>query len=113
MNLLEKLSTQKSKYNPLLKYPKMMRDFAFIFDKEIEYEDVAEFIKKNGGSLLQFVRIFDLFESESLGVNKKSMAFELEYFNENRTLKDEEVEKDFNNLITLVSNKFNAKLRGN
>jgi len=113
LNLLEKLSTQKSKYNPLLKYPKMMRDFAFIFDKEIEYEDVAEFIKKNGGSLLQFVRIFDLFESESLGVNKKSMAFELEYFNENRTLKDEEVEKDFNNLITLVSNKFNAKLRGN
>jgi len=113
LNLLEKLSTQKNKYNPLLKYPKMMRDFAFIFDKEIEYEDVAEFIKKNGDSLLQSVRIFDLFESESLGVNKKSMAFELEYYNENRTLKDEEVEKDFNNLITLVSNKFNAKLRGN
>ena len=113
LNLLEKLSTHKNKYIPLLKYPKMMRDFAFIFDKEIEYKDVAEFIKKNGGSLLQSVRLFDLFESESLGVNKKSMAFELEYYNENRTLTDEEVEKDFNNLITLVSNKFNAKLRGN
>ena len=113
LNLLEKLSTHKNKYNPLLKYPKMMRDFAFIFDKEIKYEDVTEFIKKNGGSLLQSVRIFDLFESESLGVNKKSMAFELEYYNENRTLIDEEVEKDFNNLITLVSKKFNAKLRGN
>lgn len=113
LNALEKLATKKNKYIPLLKYPKMMRDFAFIFDKEIEYKDVALFIKMNSGSLLQSVRLFDLFESESLGSNKKSMAFELEYYDENRTLTDEEVEKDFNNLITLVSNKFNAKLRGN
>jgi phenylalanyl-tRNA synthetase beta subunit len=41
------------------------------------------------------------------------MAFSLEYFDENRTLKEEEVEKDFVNLISLVTKNFNATLRGN
>ncbi len=113
MTILEQLTGSKNKYIHLLKYPKMMRDFAFVFDKNVEYNDVAAFIKKKGGNLLKSVRLFDLFESEALGNGKKSMAFELEYFNETRTLTDDEVEKDFSNLINLVTNEFNAKLRGN
>ena len=58
------------------------------------------------------IPLFDLFENESLGNNKKSMAFSLEYFDESRTLKEEEVEKDFVNLISLVTKNFNATLRG-
>ena len=41
------------------------------------------------------------------------MAFSLEYYSIERTLMEEEVEKDFKNLITQVEKKFNAKLRGN
>jgi phenylalanyl-tRNA synthetase beta chain len=48
-----------------------------------------------------------------LGANKKSMAFSLEYFDRNRTLVDEEVDADFNNLIKKITEKFNAVLRGN
>ncbi len=40
------------------------------------------------------------------------MAYQLEYFDEERTLTEEEVEKDFSNLIKLVSREFNAELRG-
>jgi len=47
-----------------------------------------------------------------LGSDKKSMAFELEYFDETRTLKEDEVEKDIADLINVVSNKFSAQLRG-
>ncbi len=41
------------------------------------------------------------------------MAFNLEYYDFNRTLTEDEVDKDFQNLITLITNKFNATLRGN
>ncbi len=105
-------NSSKSFIEPL-KYPKIFRDFAFIFDKDISYEEVKIFIKKKGSSLLKSINLFDLFESESLGNSKKSMAFSLEYFDENRTLKEEEVEKDFVNLISLVTKNFNATLRGN
>ena len=40
------------------------------------------------------------------------MAFNLEYFDFNRTLTDEEVDKDFQSLINKVTKKFNAILRG-
>ena len=63
------------------------------------------------GKLLKDVKVFDIFESTDLGKDKKSMAFQLEYFDEERTLTEEEVEKDFSNLIKLVSKEFNAKLR--
>ena len=40
------------------------------------------------------------------------MAFNLEYFDLNRTLTDEEVDKDFQMLINKVTKSFNAILRG-
>ncbi len=110
---LRKIQPSSKTYVESLKYPKIFRDFAFIFDKEILFEDVRKFISKKSSPLLKNVRIFDLFESEALEKNKKSMAFALEYFEETRTLKEEEVEKDFTNLISLITKNFNAILRGN
>lgn len=94
------------------KYPKVIRDFAFIFDASVKYEVVRVFIVKSASSLLKNVYLFDLFESASLGTGKKSMAISLEFFDANRTLTEEEVEKDFNNLIVKITKEFNATLRG-
>jgi phenylalanyl-tRNA synthetase beta chain len=110
---LSKLKVPERKYKELLKYPKVLRDFAFIFDKSVTYEQVSEFILEQSSGLLKSVNLFDLFESENLGENKRSMAFALEFFDESRTLTDEEVEKEFHHLITAVTKKFKAKLRGN
>ncbi len=96
-----------------VKFPKVIRDFAFIFDKNVSSESVIKFIRKKGSGLLKSVRIFDLFESKDLGTDKKSMAFQLEFYDEKRTLTEEEVEKDFEKLIKLVSKEFDAQLRGN
>lgn len=95
-----------------LKYPKIIRDFAFIFDKSVNYGDVNSYILKHSSSLLKNVKLFDLFESDILGKGNKSMAFTLEFYDESRTLTEEEVEKDFNNLISKITKHFNASLRG-
>ncbi len=113
LEALNKIKVDEKKYLEPLKFPKSIRDFAFIFDKGIEYADVDKFIKQSSSGLLKSVSLFDLFENESLGENKKSMAFTLEYYSDNRTLTEEEVEKEFSSLIKAVTKKFNAKLRGN
>ena len=95
-----------------MKYPKVYRDFAFLFDKSINYTSVKEFILKESSDILKFVELFDLFESKEIGEDKKSMAFNLEYFDFDRTLTDEEVDKDFQMLINKVTKNFNAILRG-
>lgn len=112
LSALKSIQSNSKTYIDPLKYPKIIRDFAFILDKSIKYLDVKEFIKKKSSQLLKVVSVFDVFENDSLGTDKKSLAFSLEYFDESRTLTEEEVEKDFNNLIALITTEFNAQLRG-
>lgn len=107
------LPSGKRHYTDLLKFPKVLRDFAFIFDKSVTYSQVIEHINNSSSGLLKSVKIFDLFESDSLGPDKKSMAFALEFYDIDKTLTEEEIDKEFNKLIVSVSDNFNAKLRGN
>jgi len=100
------------KFSELLKYPKITRDCAFILDKNILGEEVTKLIYNSGSQLLKKVELFDIFESGNLGINKKSMAFSLEYYDVTRTLKDEEVEKDFNKAVEAVKLELKAEFRG-
>ncbi|HEY7751421.1 MAG TPA: phenylalanine--tRNA ligase subunit beta, partial [Ignavibacteriaceae bacterium] len=109
---LKEIPITKKLFSEPLKYPKVNRDLAFIFNKNVNYESVKNFIREKSSDLLKSVTIFDIFESKELGEEKKSMAFNLEYYDKSRTLTEEEVEKDFNKLISLVTKNFNAQLRG-
>ncbi|MCW8813601.1 MAG: phenylalanine--tRNA ligase subunit beta [Ignavibacteriaceae bacterium] len=112
LSLMDVLISNNKAFKELLKYPKVLRDFAFLFDKSVKYASVKDFIIKESGDNLKSVELFDLFESNEIGEDKKSMAFSLEYFDFNRTLTDEEVDKDFQSLIKKVTTNFNAILRG-
>ena len=112
LSALKAVQSNQKIYTEPLKYPKIIRDFAFVLDKSVKYLDVKDFIKKKSSQLLKEVSVFDLFESDSLGADKKSLAFSLEYYDANRTLTEDEVESDFNNLISLITKEFKAQLRG-
>ena len=112
LEIFQKLSGERRVFRDLLKYPKVYRDFAFLFEKSINYTTVKKFILQASTDILKSVELFDLFESKEIGDDKKSLAFKLEYYDYNRTLTDEEVDKDFQTLINKVTEKFNAILRG-
>ena len=112
LELVRNLFTEKKGFRELLKYPKVLRDFAFLFDKSVKYESVREFILKESSKILKSVELFDLFESTEIGDDKKSMAFSLEYYDYDRTLTDDEVDEDFQKLIKKVTTNFNSILRG-
>ena len=112
LDYIKNPDVNKKQYSEPIKYPKVIRDFAFIFDRSITYEQVIKFIENEGSELLREVKLFDLFEHEEIGKDKKSMAFTLEFQSEKGTLTEEEVEKVFLGLISSVERNFNAKLRG-
>jgi phenylalanyl-tRNA synthetase beta chain len=109
---LKRINRKKRFYTQPIKYPVISRDFAFIVDQDVTYNEFINFIKNQSSKLLKNVKLFDLFESESLGRDKKSLAFNLHYQSEERTLTESEVENEFNHLISKIEKKFNAKLRG-
>lgn len=109
---LQRIEKVGKKFIEPSKFPKVVRDFAFIFDRKIIVKDIITHIKHEGSNLLKDVKIFDIYEDEAIGNDKKSLAFSLEFGSDERTLTESEVEKDFTALINSVSKKFNAILRG-
>lgn len=109
---LKKIPAKEKKFSELLKYPKMYKDFAFVVDNSVSLEDMLKFINRRNSKLLKNVSLFDKYVDESLGADKKSLAFSLEYFDSEKTLTDEEVDKDFFGLIAEIKKEFNATLRG-
>ena len=93
------------------KYPTILKDVAFVLDKEVLSSEVVKEIKKSGGKLLKEIQIFDKYEGEKIDSNKKSLAFKLTFNDLTKTLTDEEVMSVFNKIIDDVTKKFKCSLR--
>lgn len=103
--------TKVLKYKELSKYPSIIKDMAFIVDRDINSDTIIKTIKKKGGHHLVNVTIFDIYTGNKIDDDKKSIAFSLEFKDENRTLNDEEIMTLFNQIIDEVKVKHNAILR--
>jgi phenylalanyl-tRNA synthetase beta chain len=56
--------------------------------------------------------IFDVFEGESIGKDKKSIAFRLNFIDPNKTLNIKVVEPIIQRIVKTLQKQFSAKLRG-
>ncbi len=99
-------------YSALPRYPSISRDIALILDQDVSAGEVQSGIKAAGGELLKEVSIFDLYEGEHMDEGKKSVAYSLTYYNPEKTLTDEDVEKVHSKVLSYVKEKFNATMRG-
>ena len=68
------------------------RDFAFVLDADVPAGDVVKAALAADKKLIAGVSVFDLFEGESLGAGKKSLALEVTLQPTDKTLTDEEIE---------------------
>ena len=101
------------KYKEISKYPAIVKDMAFVVDKDITNKEVMEVIKKTGGRLLANIDVFDVYTGANVSQNEKSIAYTLTFQDETRTLTEVEVMESFNKIIKEVESKCNAKLRDN
>lgn len=102
---------QKIVYSELGKFQPIQRDLAIIVDKSLKYVDVETVIKKLKLFRLQHIRLFDVFESEKFGANKKSFAINFTFVDANKTLTDKEIEGMMNTIIQTVETKLKGEIR--
>ena len=103
---LIKHSIDNYKYASLPKYPSMKRDIAIVIDRDINAYDIEKIALNHGKELLESFNIFDIYEGESIGENKKSVAFSMIFRASDRTL----VEKEVNDIVTKVVEDLETKL---
>ena len=97
-------------YKPLPRYPAVTRDLALVCDNALESAEIGEVITKYGGKFLENARVFDVFKSDKIGANKKSIAFALTFRNIEGTLSDEDINPIIAKILTNLK-KINVELR--
>lgn len=100
--LLISFADEKSKFKEIPKYPSIDRDVALLVDESVVSEDIADQISKTGGNLLKNVRLFDKYTGKGIPEEKKSLAYSLNFYSEDRTLKDEEVDETMSRIISTL-----------
>jgi phenylalanyl-tRNA synthetase beta chain len=101
----------KVKYSELPKYPSMRRDLALVLDKSVSYSKVAAIAQAQKWEALKSYDLFDVFESEKIGADKKSLALSFTFQLNERTLTDEEVDAMMKQLISTYQKDLQALVR--
>ncbi|MGL5972202.1 MAG: phenylalanine--tRNA ligase subunit beta [Oscillospiraceae bacterium] len=97
-------------YKALPKFPAVSRDLALICDKNVLVSDIKDIILKSSKDILENVKLFDVFESEQIGENNKSVAFNLTLRSYEHTLVDSEIDSTIQNILNNLKN-INVVLR--
>ena len=108
---LQKFAAKKFSLESLPKYPSISRDLAILVEHDTAAGDVEKVIVKSGGKFFKGVTLFDVYTGERIPADKKSLAFALEFRSNERTLKDEEADDAFKNILAAVEKDFGATLR--
>ncbi len=99
-------------YTEVPRFPAVQRDLALVLDKSVTYAQVQKATDKLKLQPLQSYGLFDVFESEKLGADKKSLALSFTFQLADRTLTDTETEAMMLQLTSAYTNELGAQIRG-
>jgi len=89
--LLAAATVGDERYEDVTTFPAVYQDLAVVVPAGRPAAEVRAAVMAGGGDLLRAAEVFDLYEGEQLGEDRKSLALNLEFRADDRTLTDEEV----------------------
>lgn len=98
-------------FNPVPKFPAFDYDFAVIVEQSVRAGELLKRIREKAGNTLHSLDIFDVFEGDSIGEGKKSLAFRLSFLDPNKTLNIKEIEPIIKRIVNSLEKDYSAKLR--
>jgi phenylalanyl-tRNA synthetase beta chain len=99
------------RFQEISKFPVVERDLAFLIDKKVRYGDIEKLVDGLSLNQLRSFSLFDIFESEKLGKDKQSMAMNFVFQDEEKTMKDEEIDRFMKNISITIETNLGAEVR--
>ncbi|MFN8211535.1 MAG: phenylalanine--tRNA ligase subunit beta [Bacteroidales bacterium] len=109
--ILSIIKKNSIKFRELPKYPAVKRDLALLVDSGVRFRQISDLAFRSERNLLKSVNLFDVYESESLGKNKKSYAVSFVIQDELKTLTDKNIDKVIDNFIRVFEKELGAQVR--
>jgi len=110
-NLIKAISSKSIRFSELPRYPWVRRDLALVIDKSVSFGQIQDLAFRTERNLLRDVDLFDVYESEAIGKDRKSYAVSFILRDERQTLTDRNIEKVMNALVKAFEREFGATLR--
>lgn len=92
-------------------YPSVRRDLALVVSRSVSYAAMEKAVAGARVRFLEDMQLFDVFESDKLGADKKSMAISFQFQHPDKTLTDKEVDQQMQKLAQVLEQELQAEIR--
>ena len=108
--LLEQYSPEVV-FADIAKFPEVRRDLSLVIDKTLSFKEIKAIAERAERKLLKAVNVFDVYEGEKIGADKKSYSVSFTLQDETQTLTDAVIDKTMQRLIGLYEKELGAVIR--
>lgn len=108
---LEKTFTDKIVFKQISKFPTIERDLAVMVDENVEWHSIEKIVIENAGEFLTKIKLFDIYQGDQIQFGKKSVAFNMTFVSNERTLEVEEIETVIGKILSALKESLGAELR--
>ncbi|MEU8705637.1 phenylalanine--tRNA ligase subunit beta [Streptomyces sp. NPDC048565] len=112
LDVLEKAVDGQLQAPRISTFPVATQDVALVVASDVPAEAVEKALREGAGSLLESLRLFDVFTGEQIGEGNKSLAYALRFRAPDRTLTVEEASAARDTAVALATERTGAVLRG-
>ncbi len=106
LNKLQKYSNFKKEFKPWPVFAVITRDISFFVDEEVKFSQIEKDIKKLKVNHLQRIELIDIYFTQ-----KKSITLRLIFYNPQRNLEENEIEKEVVKIVNYLKDKYKIELR--
>jgi len=110
-DLLLKISNDNIVYEEVTRFPEVRRDLSLVLDKDVSFEEIRRLAQKQETFLIKEMNVFDLYEGENIGKNKKALAISFILQDKKKTLTDKVIDKTMKRLMNTFETELGAIIR--
>jgi phenylalanyl-tRNA synthetase beta chain len=103
LDQLHKLGLRSARFTPLGRYPAVERDFSFIFDDQVSFEQMQKAAAHVGLDNLREFRPVEIFRGGSIPVGKYSLLVRAKFQSAERTLREDDLVQWSANIVDALT----------
>ena len=108
---LVKQYSGKAKYEEVPRFPDVRRDLSLVLDKHTSFDQISKLAHQTERKLLRKVQVFNVYEGENLGTEKKSYSVSFTLQDITQTLNDTVIDKTMQRLMGAFERELGAVIR--
>ncbi|UCG53658.1 MAG: phenylalanine--tRNA ligase subunit beta [Candidatus Latescibacterota bacterium] len=105
------LCTRQERLEALPDYPASKRDLSLVGPKGVTYREIEKALVRHAGRLLESLVVFDVYRGENIPEECTAYGVRLNFRSAERTLRDEEIDRIIDKVISKLKNELGVELR--